>query len=80
MVPELMKDPVIMSKLAHIGLHSYGGYYANVDSAIINSKISFKHILDTQNGMRGGMDLMMERSVYTTTNLQVSALGICSNC
>ncbi|HUQ64522.1 MAG TPA: hypothetical protein VM101_00075, partial [Flavitalea sp.] len=36
-VPEMMRNTVIMNKLAHIGLHSYGGYYANVDSAIKNS-------------------------------------------
>ncbi|MEP6735033.1 MAG: CehA/McbA family metallohydrolase [Chryseolinea sp.] len=26
-IPEMMKDPVIMSHLAHLGVHSYGGYY-----------------------------------------------------
>lgn len=36
-IPELMKDPVIMSKIAHIGLHSYAGYYANVDSSLKHS-------------------------------------------
>ncbi|HMI64579.1 MAG TPA: CehA/McbA family metallohydrolase [Cyclobacteriaceae bacterium] len=36
-IPELMKDPVIMSKIAHIGLHSYAGYYANIDSALKHS-------------------------------------------
>lgn len=36
-VPALMKDSVVMSKMAHIGLHSYGGYYANVDSALTHS-------------------------------------------
>src|SRR5882762_10718609 len=36
-IPELMKDPVIMSKIAHIGLHSYAGYYANIDSALKQS-------------------------------------------
>jgi O-glycosyl hydrolase len=36
-VPELMKDSVVMSKMAHIGLHSYAGYYANVDSALKHS-------------------------------------------
>lgn len=38
-LPELMKDPESMSKIAHIGLHSYAGYYANVDSAIKASPI-----------------------------------------
>lgn len=36
-IPELMKDRVIMSKIAHFGLHSYGGYYASVESALKNS-------------------------------------------
>jgi len=26
-IPALMKDPVVMSKIAHFGIHSYGGYY-----------------------------------------------------
>lgn len=33
-LPELLKDSLIMSKTAHWGLHSYGGYYAEVDSLI----------------------------------------------
>src|SRR5258706_4135418 len=36
-IPELMKDSVIMSKIAHVGLHSYAGYYANIDSALRHS-------------------------------------------
>lgn len=36
-IPALMKDPVVMSKIAHIGLHSYGGYYVDVDSALKHS-------------------------------------------
>jgi len=36
-VPALMKDAVVMSKMAHIGLHSYAGYYADVDSALKHS-------------------------------------------
>jgi O-glycosyl hydrolase len=36
-IPELMKDPVVMQKMAHVGLHSYGGYYINVDSALKHS-------------------------------------------
>jgi len=39
-IPELMKDSVIMSKIAHLGLHSYFGYSANVDSVIKNSSYS----------------------------------------
>ena len=26
-IPAMMKDPVVMSHLAHIGVHSYGGYF-----------------------------------------------------
>ncbi|MEP7143733.1 MAG: CehA/McbA family metallohydrolase [Ferruginibacter sp.] len=37
-IPELMKDPVIMSKIKHFGLHSYAGYYANSDSALKHSR------------------------------------------
>ncbi len=36
-IPALMNDSVVMSKIAHIGLHSYGGYYVNVDSALNHS-------------------------------------------
>lgn len=36
-IPGLMKDSVIMSKIAHFGLHSYGGYYAPVDSFLKQS-------------------------------------------
>lgn len=33
-IPLMAKDPVIMSALRHFGLHSYAGYYANVDSSM----------------------------------------------
>ena len=36
-IPALMKDPVVMSKISHFGLHSYGGYYAPVDSSLKHS-------------------------------------------
>ncbi|MEO6358360.1 MAG: CehA/McbA family metallohydrolase [Ferruginibacter sp.] len=36
-IPELMKDSAVMSKIAHIGLHSYGGYYAPIDSLLKHS-------------------------------------------
>ncbi|MDR0792922.1 MAG: hypothetical protein LBE82_06405 [Chitinophagaceae bacterium] len=36
-IPALMGDAAIMSKMAHIGLHSYGGYYTNVDSSLKHS-------------------------------------------
>lgn len=37
-IPALMNDPLVISKLAHIGLHSYAGYYASVDSALKHSR------------------------------------------
>ncbi len=56
-VPEMMKDSLIMSKLAHIGLHSYGGYYANVDSAIKHSKYPQSTYWITEwNAWRDGLD------------------------
>ncbi len=33
-IPLLMKDPDVMAGIAHFGLHSYGGYYAPVDSSL----------------------------------------------
>lgn len=36
-LPEMIKEPVIMSNLAFWALHSYEGYYANADSAIKHS-------------------------------------------
>jgi O-glycosyl hydrolase len=36
-IPLILKEPVIMNKLVHFGLHSYGGYYAPVDSTLKNS-------------------------------------------
>ena len=37
-IPLLMKDPAVMAKIAHFGLHSYAGYYAPVDSALKHSR------------------------------------------
>ncbi len=36
-LPAIMPDPVIMKKIAHWGMHSYGGYNAPVDSFIKKS-------------------------------------------
>jgi O-glycosyl hydrolase len=36
-MPLMMKDTVIMNNLSYIGLHSYAGYYAPVDSTIKKS-------------------------------------------
>jgi O-glycosyl hydrolase len=56
-IPELMKDSVIMSKLAHVGLHSYGGYYANADSALKHSKYPKSDFWITEwNAWRDGLD------------------------
>lgn len=56
-IPELMKDSVIMSKMAHFGLHSYGGYYANADSAIKNSAYPKPGFWITEwNAWRDGLD------------------------
>ena len=56
-IPELMKDSLIMSKIAHFGLHSYGGYYANVDSALKNSPYPNSSFWVTEwNAWRDGLD------------------------
>lgn len=36
-IPALMQDTSVMHKLAHFGLHSYSGYYVNVDSLLKHS-------------------------------------------
>ncbi len=56
-IPELMKDPVIMSRLAHIGVHSYAGYYAPVDSLLKNSAYPNSGFWVTEwNQWRNGLD------------------------
>ncbi|HEY6977507.1 MAG TPA: CehA/McbA family metallohydrolase [Chitinophagaceae bacterium] len=56
-IPELMKDSVIMAKMAHFGLHSYGGYYANADSALKNSAYPRSDFWITEwNAWRDGLD------------------------
>ncbi|HNP24576.1 MAG TPA: CehA/McbA family metallohydrolase [Panacibacter sp.] len=56
-IPELVKDTVIMSKMAHFGLHSYGGYYANADSAIKKSPYPKTGFWITEwNAWRDGLD------------------------
>jgi O-glycosyl hydrolase len=56
-IPELMKDTVIMSHMAHFGLHSYGGYYANADSALKNSPYPRSDFWITEwNAWRDGLD------------------------
>lgn len=56
-IPELMKDAVIMSKMAHIGLHSYAGYYANADAALKHSQYPQSDFWITEwNAWRDGLD------------------------
>ena len=56
-MPELIKDTVAMSKVKYFGFHSYGGYYAPVDSFIKNS--NYPHIafwITEFNAWRDGLD------------------------
>ena len=56
-IPRLMEEPGIMSKLAHFGLHSYGGYYAPVDSALKHSAYPESTFWLTEwNAWRDGLD------------------------
>ena len=56
-VPEMMKDSLVMSRLAHIGVHSYGGYYANIDSAIKASPFPASNYWVTEwNAWRDSLD------------------------
>ena len=36
-IPALMEDPVIMSRIAHLGFHTYGGYDSRIKTFIANS-------------------------------------------
>ncbi len=36
-IPAMMKDPVVMSKIAHLGFHSYGGYFPRLKEWLQNS-------------------------------------------
>jgi len=56
-VPELMKDSLVMSRLSHIGVHSYGGYYANIDSAIKTSPFPrYNYWVTEWNAWRDSLD------------------------
>ena len=56
-LPAMMADPVIMKKIAHWGLHSYGGYNAPVDSFIKASKYPKLGFWLTEfNAWRDGLD------------------------
>lgn len=36
-IPAMMKDPVVMSKVAHLGFHSYGGYFPGLKESLQHS-------------------------------------------
>lgn len=56
-IPALMEDTVIMKKVAHLSLHSYSGYYANIDSLIRNSVYPESTYWMTEwNAWRNGLD------------------------
>ena len=56
-VPLLMKDPVIMSKVAHFGFHSYEGYYQDVNSSLKGSSYPESSYWVTEwNAWRDGLD------------------------
>jgi O-glycosyl hydrolase len=56
-IPALMTDPVIMSKLAYFGLHSYSGYYADVNETIKKSAYSkYNYWMTEWNAWRDGLD------------------------
>ncbi len=56
-LPAMMADPVIMKKVGRWGFHSYGGYYAPVDSFIKKSKYPKTDWWLTEfNAWRDGLD------------------------
>jgi O-glycosyl hydrolase len=56
-LPVLMKDTGIMQGIAHLGLHSYGGYYAHVDSFIRTTAYPEESWWVTEwNSWRDGLD------------------------
>ena len=56
-MPLFMEDSLIMSKMAHFGLHSYGGYYSDVGGAIRNSPYPGSTFWITEwNAWRNGLD------------------------
>ena len=56
-IPEMMKDSLVMSRMAKIGVHSYGGYYANIDSAIKHSSLPDSRYWITEwNAWRDSLD------------------------
>lgn len=56
-IPLLMEDSLIMSEIAHFGLHSYGGYYADVSETIHHTPYPESTYWVTEwNAWRDGLD------------------------
>ena len=56
-IPALMEDPIIMSKIAHFGLHSYGGGGSNVNTFLKESTYPKSGFWITEwNAWRNGLD------------------------
>jgi O-glycosyl hydrolase len=56
-MPLILRDTAIMSKVKYFGFHSYGGYYAPVDSFIKKSEYHQIHFWMTEfNAWRDGLD------------------------
>lgn len=56
-LPDIMADPVIMAHIAHVGLHSYGGYYAPASSFLKLSAYPTTSLWMTEcNAWRNGLD------------------------
>lgn len=56
-IPEMLKDPLIMSRVSHFAVHSYSGYYAPVDSLIKHSAFPDRKFWVTEwNAWRDGLD------------------------
>jgi O-glycosyl hydrolase len=56
-LPLLMKDPEVMSKIEHLGLHSYGGYYADFEDSLKRSAYPASSLWITEwNSWRDGLD------------------------
>lgn len=55
--PLLLSDPVIMANMGHIGLHSYGGYYAPAKEYLEKSAYPTSSLWMTEcNAWRNGLD------------------------
>jgi hypothetical protein len=69
-IPEMMKDPFIMSHISRFAVHSYSGYYAPVDSLIKHSAFpDMKFWVTEWNAWRDGLD----DGIMTAYNYQFAA-------